>query len=140
MPALVRLLSSRPLWPLVATVVALSAGDALLARLFWFEALGYDAVFRRILLLKAGLIVAAALPTYAYAFLNLAVLRRQVVRAPASRSPASGPWTPAGLPASPALRARWLPAAAALAPAVVVGLVAAGSWDTVLRFLWARPF
>ena len=38
------------------------------------------------------------------------------------------------------MRARWLPAAAALAPAAVVGLVAAGSWDTVLRFLWTQPF
>src|SRR3954452_16814692 len=74
MPGLVRLLSSRPLWLPVASLVTLSAGDGLLARLFWFEALGYDAVFWRILLLKAGLFVAAALLTYAYAFLNLAVL------------------------------------------------------------------
>src|SRR3954449_4438743 len=125
MPGLLRLLSSRLLWLLVASLVALSAGDDLLARLFWFEALGYDAVFWRILLLKAGLFVAAALLAYAYAFLNLAVLRRQIGRAHAPRSPASGSWTPAGLPALPALRARWLPAAAALAPAAVVGLLAA---------------
>src|SRR4051812_32972545 len=140
MPALVRLLSSRLLWLLVAAVVVLSAGDDLLARLFWFEALGYDAVFWRILLLKAGLFVAAALLAYAYTFLNLAVLSRRLGRAGASRLPASGPWTPVDLPAFPALRARWLPAAAALAPAALVGLVAAGSWDTVLRFLWAQPF
>src|ERR687885_216124 len=43
MPGLLRLLSSRLLWLLVTTLVVLSAGDALLARLFWFEALGYDA-------------------------------------------------------------------------------------------------
>src|SRR3954453_8603979 len=71
MPALVRLLSSRPLWLLVATLVVLSTGDAFLARLFWFEALGYDAVFRRILLLRVGLFAAAAVLAYAYAFLNL---------------------------------------------------------------------
>ena len=43
MPGLLRLLSSRLLWLPVASLVALSAGDDLLARLFWFEALGYDA-------------------------------------------------------------------------------------------------
>src|SRR4051794_41507780 len=71
MPGLLRLLSSRLLWLLVTTLVVLSAGDALLARLFWFEALGYDAVFRRILLLRVGLFAAAAVLAYAYAFLNL---------------------------------------------------------------------
>src|SRR4051794_40447117 len=109
-------------------------------RLLPLVPLGYDAVFRRILLLKAGLFLAAGLLAYAYAFVNLAVLRRQIGRAGASRLPASGPWTPVNLPAFPALRAWWLPAAAALAPAAVVGLVAAGSWDTVLHFVWARPF
>ena len=140
MPGLLRLLSSRLLWLLVASLVALSAGDDLLARLFWFEALGYDAVFWRILLLKAGLFLTAALLAYAYVFLNLLVLTRQIGRAPAPHRPAGGPWTPVGPPAPLALRARWLPAAAALAPAAVVGLVAAGSWDTVLRFLWTQPF
>src|SRR3954453_3230883 len=101
MPALVRLLSSRPLWLLVATLVVLSAGDGLLARLFWFEAPGYGRGLRGILLLRVGLFVAAAVLAYAYAFLNLAVLWRQIGRAPASRLPASGPWTPASLPVFP---------------------------------------
>src|SRR3954471_2871299 len=115
MPALARLLSNRLLWLFATILVLLSVGDDLLARLFWFEALGYDAVFWRILLLKVGLFLTAALLAYAYAFLNLAVLRRRLGRAPAPHRPASGPWTPASLPAPLVLRARWLPAAAALA-------------------------
>ena len=54
MQGLIQPLSSRLLWLGIAMLAALAFGVDILARLFWFEALGYDAVFWRILLLKAG--------------------------------------------------------------------------------------
>ena len=75
MQGLSQLLSSRLVWLVVTIPVVLSAGAEVLARLFWFEALGYDAVFWRILLLKLGLFIAAALIVYAYTLSNLVILR-----------------------------------------------------------------
>jgi uncharacterized protein len=143
MPGLAQLLASRTLWLLAALLVALSVGVDVVARLFWFEALGYDAVFWRILLLRAGLFAAAALATYAYLLSNLVALARRVEAAGAPpHGTAGGPWTPVDLPIPAALRARkrWALPAAALAPAVAAGLLAANGWDTLLRFLWAQPF
>ena len=142
MQGLAQLLSSRLFWLAVASLAGLWAGTELLARLFWFEALGYEAVFRRILLLKVGLFVAAALVAYLYAFANLATLRRNIGRGRGPHDSAGAPWTPVDPPILPALRqhVRWLLPAAALASATVAGLVVAANWDTVLRFAFAQPF
>jgi uncharacterized membrane protein (UPF0182 family) len=142
MHVLIQPLSSRLLWLGVAIVAALAFGVDILARLFWFEALGYNTVFWCILLLKAGLFAAAGIVTYAYVLLNLLTLSRRIGQAPTPSRTASAPWAPVDPIIAPALRPhmRWLLPAAALLPAVVVGLVAAGNWDTVLRFLWRLPF
>lgn len=143
MQALGQLLSNRPFRLLAVLLVLLMAGADLLARLFWFEALGFEAVFWRILLLKLGLFGAAALIVYLYAFANLAFLSRAVGRAQATPGgPPGAPWTAVNLPLSlpPPARRRRLSAIAALAPAAVAGLVAAGGWDTVLRWGWSQPF
>jgi uncharacterized membrane protein (UPF0182 family) len=142
MQGLSQLLSSRLVWLVIAILVLLWAGAEILARLFWFEALGYDAVFWRILLLKLALFIAAALIVYAYTLSNLVILSRQIVRTPAPHGPTGTPWRSVGRPVLPPLLAsgRWPKVIAALAPATIVGLVAASSWDTFLRFVWVQPF
>ena len=142
MQGLIQPLYSRLLWLGIAMLAALAFGVDILARLFWFEALGYDAVFWRILLLKAALFAVAGLVTYSYVLLNLVALSRRIGQTPAPHGSAGTPWTPVDPTALSALRphTRWLIPTVTLAPAVVIGLIAAGSWDTVLRFLWRQPF
>ena len=142
MQGLLQPLSSRLLWLGIAILAMVAFGIDILARLFWFEALGYEAVFWRILLLKAGLFAAAGLVTYCYVLLNLVALSRRIDGAPTPHGSAGAPWAPVDPMILAALRphTRWLIPALALVPAIVVGLVAAGSWDTVLRFLWRQPF
>jgi uncharacterized membrane protein (UPF0182 family) len=142
LPGPTQLLSRRSFWLLVALLAALAVGTDILARLFWFEALGYDAVFWRILLLKSGLFIVAAVVAYAYLLLNLVMVSRRVGAAATPYGSAGVPWLPVESPILAALRSpnRWLLPVAALVPAVVIGLVAANGWDTVLRFVWAQPF
>jgi uncharacterized protein len=142
MQGLIQPLYSRLLWLGIAMLAALAFGVDILARLFWFEALGYDTVFWRILLLKAALFVVAGLVTYSYVLLNFVALSRRIDQTPAPHGSAGTPWTPVDPTALSALRphTRWLIPTVTLAPAVVIGLIAAGSWDTVLRFLWRQPF
>lgn len=142
LPGLTQLLVSRPLWLLVALLAVLSAGTNILAQLFWFEALGYDAVFWRILLLKSGLFLLAALVAYAYVLLNLVALSRRIGGAATPYGSPAMPWVSVEPPILAALRShnhRLVPAVA-LVPAIVIGLVVANGWDTVLRFVWAQPF
>jgi uncharacterized protein len=142
MHVLIQPLSRRLFWFSVTIVAALAFGVDILARLFWFEALGYDTVFWRILLLKAGLFAAAGIVAYAYVLLNLLTLSRRINQPPTSSRTASAAWAPVDpiIPTALRLQMRRLLPAAALLPAIVVGLVAAGNWDTVLRFSWRLPF
>jgi uncharacterized membrane protein (UPF0182 family) len=142
MQGLIQPLLSRLLWLGIAILAMLVFGVDILARLFWFEALGYDAVFWRILLLKAGLFTVAGLVTYCYVLLNFVALSHRIDKAPTLHGSAGTPWMPVDPMPLTALRPhiRWLIPVLALALAIVVGLVAAGSWDTVLRFLWRQPF
>ena len=110
--------------------------------MFWFQSLGYEAVFWRLRLCQLGLFTAATSVVFVYGWCNLRVLGRHVdLLGTAAHPPSSliarlsGP-QPA---ASRNLKAL-LEVFAPLAAAMVVGFGFAQEWDELIRFLWAQPF
>ena len=66
------------LWPVVPLLIAALVALDWLADLFWFQALGYAAVFWRLLLCQLGLFAAASCVMFIYTWGNLRLLGHHV--------------------------------------------------------------
>jgi uncharacterized membrane protein (UPF0182 family) len=120
----------------VAAVLALEAVPFYTDWL-WFQEVGYAAVFLRIAALRAWLLLAVGLGTFAFLALNL----RAAVRA----RPPDVFWEleePLGLPSrvvlEPVLRRLVAPAAGLVG--LALGVAAAGDWEMLVLARHARPF
>jgi uncharacterized membrane protein (UPF0182 family) len=138
MSNLVRFFTSvRVLWLLIPLLAAALVALGWLADLFWFQAVGYEQLFWRLLAIKVGLFAAATAVVFVYAWANLRLLTRRVdligTLQPASPAAQVASLAPPGL-----IRAFEL--LAPLGAALVIGLGFAQGWDAFVRFLWAQPF
>ena len=111
-----------------------------LADLFWFQALGYEAVFWRLRWCQLGLFTAATCVAFVYGWYNLRVLGRHVDLLGTAAHPPSSPIARLnGLqPAASRNLKALLEVFAPLAAAMVVGFGFAQDWDELIRFHWAN--
>jgi uncharacterized membrane protein (UPF0182 family) len=108
---------------------------ALVTDWWWFQEIGYQAVFTRPLVTSLLLFLVVGALTFAALYANLRLAQRGLVPYPvalrftrtAPRIDIIGPLRRFSLPAS-------------LVIAVLAGLGATGAWDLVLRVLYATPF
>ena len=143
-PTLRFLVSPKILWLLAPLLVAALLAARWLASLYWFEAVGYPAMFWRPLLIRIGLFAVVGAVVFLFVWINLHLfmgqLRRHRARALPGGSPTGALMIAGGTTAVPA---RWLAlgeALVALVAACIVGLGFSGSWDAFIRFVWAQPF
>ena len=143
MRAILRLFESAwLLWPVVPLLIAALVAFDWLADLFWFQALGYAAVFWRLLLCQLGLFAAATCVMFIYTWGNLRLLGHHVdlLGTAAARTSSrivllSGP-----NPSVPPGLIRIFEVLAPLLAAMIFGFGFAQGWDELIRFLWAQPF
>ena len=121
--------------PVALAVVAFPALVALSVDWFWFRSVGYEPVFVKSLVTRAGVGLFVAAATFGFIFTNLRYAQRGVVPHPIVFS------IQAGAPSLDVFRMlRRLVWPAALIIAVLFGLGASTSWLTVLSFLHGVPF
>ncbi len=122
-----------------ALVLAVVLGGPTLVRLitdwYWFDALGYDVVFRTALITRLGLGLGAGLLAVGFFYGNLKFAQRGMVPDPVvvrlgDRN--------SGVDLTRTLRRLALPAALGLG--ALVGFAASGAWLVVLAFLHRTPF
>jgi len=114
----------RILLVVVAALLALGlVALGILGDWYWFSTVGYEEVYRSILLTRIGLFAAGFLVFFAFAFLNVQHASRH---AAGLRGEVPEPFS-----------AEMFFAAVA---AVFAGLSVAGSWETVLKYLNQTPF
>jgi uncharacterized membrane protein (UPF0182 family) len=129
---------------LIPLVVAALLVAHWLASLYWFEAIGYPVMFWRPLLIRLGLFVVVFAVVLVFVWINLHLFISQVGRHQGARphgAPQPGALLIAG--GTMQVRARWLVLGEGLVAALVafvVGLGFSGSWESFIRFVWAKPF
>ncbi len=116
-------------------VAGLPALAGLAADWYWFDALGYEAIFLKTLGTKLLLGGGAIAVVFVFLYLNLRVAQRGLVPDPVVVTVGSG-LPRVDLPRA-LQRLTWL---IAVVLALPVGLSASGAWHTVLRFLHRVPF
>jgi len=115
-----------------------SKGSGFLVDWLWMGELGYRQIFIRLLSTKVLLFFCAAIPVFAYFWVNLRIAIRQrrmaVVDLKISHSPDVYEFhtSPAGLTAAVL--------AACAIPALIFGLVLSAEWDSFIRFFWGGSF
>jgi uncharacterized membrane protein (UPF0182 family) len=131
---------------LAGLAAALVAGFAVIlgvrwgVEALWFRSVGFEPVFWRLLAIRVALFAGTFVVTGGYLALTLWLLGRALDASALARDFAGRPRTgQANAPATTAVTPL-LAVAVALIPAFAFAVYAAGQWDLVIRFLWARPF
>jgi uncharacterized membrane protein (UPF0182 family) len=106
---------------LLLVVYGVLAGPSFYGEFLWFAAQGYGDVFLVMFGYRVGLFLLTGAISFAVFYATFRVANTNL----ADIGAADPPWTYR---------------AAVVAGAVVIGLLQAGAWDTVLRFLHATPF
>ena len=143
MRAILRLFESAwLLWPVVPLLIAALLALDWLADLFWFQALGYAAVFWRLLLCQLGLFAAATCVMFVYTWGNLRLLGHRVdlLGTAAARTSSRIALLSGPNPSVPPGLIRIFEVLAPLLAAMIFGFGFAQGWDELIRFLWAQPF
>ncbi|NBC31580.1 MAG: hypothetical protein GVY13_02775 [Alphaproteobacteria bacterium] len=136
---------SRLFWAVLAVLILAALLSSYVVEWLWMGALGYERVFWTILTTQLGLFLAATLIVFLYLWIDLRLVARTVSMEALIRSSAEqlGELTDEAEIAEKAQQARgfrWIAVGAALIPAVLAGLVYAGSWDTYVRFAGGGAF
>ena len=143
---------NRALVIIIAATVALLVGGAnSLVRFYvdwlWFGSVGYDSIFRTMLLARSGMFLLGLILFWLLLVPNVLFARRIALRS-IERLPLRIPQGETleellGSPVriQPLVRLTWQAVLlGGLFIGVILGLAAAGRWDTALRFLAASPF
>lgn len=136
---------SRLLIAVLAILILAVLLSATVVEWLWMGALGFERVFWTILSTQAGLFVVAFLIVFLFLWIDLRLVARAISLEALVKSGAErlGRLTDEPAVAEMAQRGRglrWVAAGAALVPAVIVGLVYAGSWDVLIRFSGGGAF
>jgi uncharacterized membrane protein (UPF0182 family) len=117
------------------------------AELLWFRALGYEAVFWRLLLAKVTMFTAAFIPVFVYALLNLVVLARiadqRILLSIGGHAGKPQVWpNPSGTAMAQLQAQRITPFffSVSTVTAVIFAMAFYGKWDLLLRVVWSQDF